>query len=304
MKYDVVIVGSGPAGMSAALYLKRANISCCIIEKGAPGGQMNQTAIIENYPGISKITGPELSLSMWKQLTDLKTDYIYDTVTKIEVKEQKKIVYTNTKEIECQFIILASGKSPKKLGLANEEKLNGRGVSSCAICDGALYKGKIVAVVGGSTSALEESLYLSNLCSKVYLLHRRDIFREEGKLLEKVKEKSNIEILTSCNITSLKEDHGKLKGIAYQQGNRKDEKILDVSGLFVFIGQFPNTKFVENLSIVEKDGFILVNEEQESKIPGIFAVGDVVKKEAFQIVIASAEGTKAALAIIKRKRSE
>ena len=159
-------------------------------------------------------------------------------------------------------------------------------------------------IVGGSTSALEESLYLSNLCSKVYLLHRRDIFREEGKLLEKVKEKSNIEILTSCNITSLKEDHGKLKGIAYQQGNRKDEKILDVSGLFVFIGQFPNTKFVENLSIVEKDGFILVNEEQESKIPGIFAVGDVVKKEAFQIVIASAEGTKAALAIIKRKRSE
>ncbi len=298
MKYDVIIIGSGPAGMSAALYLKRANVSCCILEKGAPGGQMNQTAMVENYPGFEKITGPQLALSMWKQVTSYKTDYIYDTVLRVEVLEDEKIVYTKTKKLYCHYLIVASGKTPRKLGLPNEEKLLGKGISYCAICDGPLYKGKEVAVVGGGNSALEESLYLASLCKKVYLIHRRDTFRGDKALLDAVKQKDNITILSSTVVLSFQEEDGKLKGLKLKRESEETE--LSLSGVFLFLGQTPNTSFLEELSLPDQNGYIPVDASFESKIPGLYAVGDVVEKNIFQIVLASSEGVQAALAILKK----
>lgn len=299
-EYDVVIIGSGPAGMSAALYLKRANISCCVIEGSAPGGQMNKTATIENYPGLEKVTGPELSMQMWRQVTALKTDYLYTQVVDIEKQEERAVVHTKIEDILCKYVIIASGRSPRKLGVPGEEKLTGRGVSYCAVCDGPLYKDKEVAVIGGSDAALEEALYLASICKTVYLVHRRDSFRAKASIVDEVLKRENIIIYYDSVVTSFNEEENKLESITIS--NRKDNHEINckVKGAFIFIGHEPNTAFAKSLSIVNEKGYIPVNHHFESAVSGIYAVGDVIEKDIFQIVTAASEGTTAALTIASR----
>ena len=298
MDYNTVIIGSGVAGMTAAIYLARANLSVCILEKEIPGGQITRTSEIDNYPGFLKIEGPELATNMYQQVMNLKVPYYYTEGLEIESISDRKIVKTKGKTITCKNIIIATGRSPRKLGLEKEEKLTGRGISFCAICDGGLYKGKEVAVIGGGKSALEETLYLSKICSKVTLIHRRDDFRAEEELIDEVKAQSNIEVLTNKQVVAFTEEQDRLSAIQIQEND--DIETIPVEGCFEYIGQIPNTKNFQNLDILDSDGYIEVDKDYETKISGIYAIGDCIKKDLYQIVTACSDGAVVASTITKK----
>lgn len=299
--YDVVVIGAGAAGMTAAIYLKRAGISCCLLEKDAPGGQMIKTNHIENYPGFASITGSDLSMNMFKQVTNLDVPYRYGNVLEIKCEEDYKVIKTETEEITCRGIIIATGRSPKKLGLPLEEMLTGHGISYCATCDGPLYKGKDVVVVGGGNSALEEALYLSTLCRNVTLVHRRDQFRAESELVQKVKETSNISLLMEQEVKELLEEDGTLTGVILKQ--KDQEQTLQCDGLFLFVGQLPNSEAFSSLGILDENGYVEADPNGKTKIPGIYAAGDILKKEVYQIATAVGEGATAAIGLIKELES-
>ena len=290
--FDCVVVGAGISGMTAAMYLKRANKNVLLLEKGAPGGQINMTSKIENYPGFDCIDGPTLSMSVFKKITDLKIEYKYGNVLDIQKEDNFKII-TDREEILTKRIIIATGRKPRELGLENEKQLIGRGISWCAICDGNLYKNQDIAVVGGGNSALEEALYLSNICSKVYLIHRRDEFRADLILQEKVKAKENIEIIYNSNVKKLNIEENKLESIETENKN------LKVNCLFIYIGFVPDTNFTNNLNINKDHDYIIVDENNKTNIDGIYACGDVIKKHLYQLTTAIGEGANAANSVIK-----
>lgn len=298
MDYNTVIIGSGVAGMTAAIYLARANISVCIFEKEMPGGQITRTSTIDNYPGFVTIEGPDLAINMYKQVTNLNVPYFYNEVIEIIEKTYYKIVKTKDKEIKCKNIIIASGRSPRKLNVKNEEKLIGNGISYCAICDGGLYKDKNVAVIGGGIAALEETLYLSKICSSITLIHRRDEFRANIDLINSVKSQENVNILTNKKVIEFKEIDNKLSSIIIIDKNNQQEEIK-VDACFEYIGQIPNTNNFKNLNILDNEGYIEVNEYYETKIKNIYAIGDCIKKELYQIITACNDGAIVASRIAK-----
>lgn len=296
--FDCVIIGSGVAGMTAALYLKRANINFTIIEKHAPGGQVNMTSKIENYPGIKNIDGVTLAMNMFEQIGELKVDYRYGNVLEINDSGEYKIIKTDVEEIQTKKIIIASGRRPKQLGLPNEKQLVGRGISWCAMCDGSLYRDKDVAVVGGGNSALEEAIYLSNICQKVYIIHRRDMFRGESIFQEKVRSVNNIEILYNSVVSTLLENESKLSGIIIE--NNQEEKEIKIEGLFIYIGYEPNIEFTNNIPIkLDQFNNIIVDEHMKTNVDGIYACGDIISKDMYQIVTATSDGAKAAYSVQK-----
>lgn len=292
---NTIIIGGGVAGMTAALYLKRAGKEVVIFEKEAPGGQITRTATIENYPGIKKIEGPELAFQMYEQLTSLGVEFIFEEVTNIEKKEKNFSVKTSNKEIISENIVLALGRNPKKLGIKNEQKLSGKGISWCAICDGPLYRNKKVAVIGGGRAALEEALYLSKMCSDVTLIHRRDEFRTENSLVEQIELTKNIELEVPNQVVEFVEEEEKLKKLILEDG-----KEIIVDGCFEFIGQEPSTAICKNLNILDQDGYIKVNQNFETEIPNLYAGGDCIKKNLYQIVTACADGATIAEEILKK----
>ena len=300
MDYNTIIIGSGVAGMTAAIYLARAGISVCIIEKDTPGGQITRTSDIDNYPGFITIEGPELALSMFNQVNNLKIPYIFSEVKEIISEKSKKIVKTNDKELICENIIIATGRSPRKLNIKNEDKLTGRGISYCAICDGNLYKDKNVAVIGGGRAALEETLYLSKICNKVTLIHRRNEFRAEKDLVENVKNIENVTILTDTQVQEFIEEDNKLSKIILKNKNN-ELKELTVDGCFEYIGQEPNTEIFNNLNILDENKYIRVNHNYETTEPNIYAIGDCIKKDLYQIITACSDGAIVANNIIKNK---
>lgn len=298
MKYDCIIIGAGPAGVSAALYLKRANKRICIIEKSYPGGKLNTISTIENYLGFDTITGPDLAMNLYKQINHLNIEFKNEEAISIDIEDDKKIVKTNKGEYETEFIILATGRQNKKLNLENESDLEGRGISYCAICDGPLYKDKEVVVIGGGTSALQEALYLSDFCKKVTIINKNIQFKTEEDIVEKVQEKQNIEIIYQAKIKSYEKEDGKLKQVIIT----KEEKDISIpaEGCFVFIGSTAHNNLLSNI-VTDENGYILCNEKQETSISKIYACGDNVKKDIYQIVSAASEGASAALDILKRK---
>lgn len=296
MEYDVIIIGMGISGISAAIYAKNSNLNVLLIEKETPGGLLNKINTINNYPGYSKITGPDLALNLFQSVLDLQIPYKITEVNNIVVEGNKKRVETTSGNFLAKNIILATGRKNRKLGLENEEKLLGRGVSTCALCDGNLYKGKEVAVVGGGNSALEEALYLANIVNKVYLIHRRDSFRAEESLIRQVNNKENIEIIYNSNVTSIIEEENKVKEIVINE-----ERHIEIAALFTYVGFIPNHDFIENLKITTPEGYIEVDKNQETKIKGIYAVGDCTKKEIYQLITAANDGVVAALHIIKNR---
>lgn len=294
-EYQTIIIGGGVAGMTAALYLKRAGHSVAILEKEAPGGQITRTSEIENYPGILKIDGPELAFKMYEQVTTLEVPFIFQEVISLKLENDSILIDTKDHQFRCQNLILTLGRNPKRLGIENEQKLSGKGISWCAVCDGPLYKNKEVAVIGGGRSAIEEALYLSKMCAKVTLIHRRDEFRAENTLVDELRNVSNIKLLTSNQAAKFIEKEGRLYSLILEDGSE-----LKVDGCFEFIGQEPSTKILKNLDVLDSEGYIEVNKNYQTKYPNIYAGGDCIKKDLYQIVTACADGARIAEQILKK----
>ena len=301
MDYNTVIIGSGVAGMTAAIYLKRARKSVCILEDGVPGGQITLTSAVENYPGFKSISGSDLALNIYNQVLDLGVDYIYKKACKVEVVNDKIKILTPDAEITANNLIIATGRSPRKLEVKMEDRLIGNGVSFCATCDSSLYKNKKVAVIGGGTSALEEAVYLSKICDSVTLIHRRDVFTAPEALIETVKSTKNINIITNSVVKEFKTNDNRLSKIILEDKNKNLTEI-DVDGCFEYIGQVPNTDIFKDLNILDEKGYVNVNDNYETSIPGIYAVGDCIKKDLYQVITACSDGATAANRIIKSKR--
>lgn len=300
--FDVAIIGAGPAGLSAAIYLRRYNLTCCIIEKMAPGGTLLKIDSIENYPGFEKIKGFELATNMYNQAIHLDTEYISGEVVDIEVKKDYKIIKTKTQEITCRGVILATGRVPRSLGLTEEEKLVGKGISYCATCDGPLFKNESVAVVGGGNSAFEEALYLSDICKKVTIIHHNDSIKADPIIYEKVKSRQNIKILLQTDVKKYLLKDSYLDGLELVDQKSKKNKKLKVKGCFLFIGQIPDNLNFQKLGIVDENGYIDVDENYKTRIDGIYAVGDTIKKSVYQVVTAASEGAIAATNLSKELR--
>lgn len=293
MKTNTVIIGSGIAGMTAAIYLNRANIDFIIVESSTPGGQILRTSTIENYPGFKEIDGPTLAINIYKQLSNLNVKYCYDNVEEIIKDSDSYKVKCNNTEISCKNIIVATGRSPRKLGIENEEKFIGKGISFCAICDGSLYKDKNAAVIGGGNSAFEESLYLSNFCNKVTIIVRSDTFRADETLINKVKNNDKIKILTNRQVKNVN-GNDKLESITLD-----NDEVLEIDGMFIYIGQVPNTKILKDLNILNDYGYIKVDKNMKTDINNIYACGDCIDKDLYQIITAASDGAIAANQIIK-----
>ena len=292
--YDVVILGCGCAGMSAAIYAKRSNMKVVIIENDTPGGQINKSSIIENYPGYEAIDGPSLAYHMFSQINKLKIEYRQANVIDIENDTDGKTVITDKGQIKTKTVIIATGRKPKKLNIKNEDRLTGKGISWCAICDGNLYKDKDVIVIGGGNSASEESLYLSEIANKVTIVNRSDKLRADEKFKDELNNRDNIQILYNYKPIEFVENDNHLLGLNIQSTVDRDEKFIKADGSFIFIGYEPVTDFCKKLGIVNKDGYIEVNNKMETSIEGIYACGDVIKKDLYQIVTSISEGAIAA----------
>ena len=298
--YHTVIIGSGVAGMTAAIYLKRARKDICILENGVPGGQITLASSVENYPGFSSITGSDLALNIYNQVLNLGVTYKYTKANQVKVEDDFITVITDKEEIKCKNLIIATGRAPRKLEVTLEDRLVGSGISFCATCDSSLYKDKKVAVVGGGTAALEEAIYLSKICNSVTLIHRRDTFSATDALVNDVKNTKNITILTNRTVKEFKVNDNKLSGIVLEDKHNNQEEIT-VDGCFEYIGQVPNTKIFENLDILDDKGYVNVDKNYQTKISGIYAAGDCVKKDLYQVVTACSEGAIAANNIIKQR---
>ena len=294
-QYDIVIVGAGTAGLSAAIYAVRAGKSVIVLEATTHGGQIVNTPEVENYPGIQKISGFEFANNLYKQAKSLGAEVIYEKVIGIEVNGEEKIVHTTKEDYQAKAVILATGAKNRPLGLEHEKEWIGAGISYCAICDGMFYRGKDVAVAGGGNTALENAIFLTNYCRKVYIIHRRDAFRGEEKLLQTLKEKPNVEFVLNANITRLIGEDG-VDGVEVEDKNTHEKRIIDVMGLFVAIGQMPeNSEFI-NVVDLDKGGYIEAKEDCKTKTKGIFTAGDCRTKKVRQLATAASDGAIAALA--------
>lgn len=292
--FDCIIVGAGVSGITAAIYLKRYGYNILLLEKGLPGGQINQSTCIENYPGLKKIDGSNFTLNLLEQLKELDIKPIYGNVKKIIEESNKIIVLTDEAKYESKTVIIATGRQPRKLGLLNEEKLIGHGISYCATCDGPLFKGKDVCVIGGGNSALEESLYLSKLCNRVTIVHRKNVFTADQTIIEKVKNVENIEIKYNSVVNTFIEKDDILKGIILENGTQ-----IDCDGVFIYIGLESNNDFLQQLDLIIENKSIVVKKDMSTNIKGIYACGDCIKKELYQIVTATSDGALAASSVKK-----
>lgn len=294
-KYNTLIIGGGPAGYTAAIYALRAGMTCAVVEKLAPGGQMATTSNIENYPGFDKVSGWELTEKMREQAIALGAAEIYGEVTKADFTGTEKRLTVDGSEVLGDTVIIATGAKPRKLGIDREDAFLGRGVSYCATCDGMFFKGKTVAVSGGGDTAFEDALYLANLCEKVYIIHRRDSFRATASYVKQAEAKANISFITDSAVVGL-EGETSLSGIAVKNLKTGETASLPVSGLFVAIGREPDTEVFRGLIDLDPSGYIVAGEDTKTSVPGVFAAGDVRTKPLRQIVTACADGACAARA--------
>lgn len=296
LEFDVAIIGGGPAGLTAAIYSQRANLKSCFIEQSAPGGKMVNTAKIENYPGFKEVDGPELSLNMFNQATQLGSTYIGAGATQIKSKDGYKYVNLNNgKIIKAKVVIIAIGTINRKLEIPGEDKFFGRGVSYCAICDGMFFKDKPIAVVGGGNSALEESIYLSTLGKEIHLIHRREEFRADPSVVDEVKKNEKIQIHYNSVVNEIKGDD-KVSSVIIENKKTGEKKEIKVDAVFPFVGLVPLEILLDGAQLEKtSNGFIKVNKEMETNIDGIFAIGDITDKKYRQISTAINDGTISAL---------
>lgn len=288
--YDVIVIGAGPGGMTGALYASRANLSVLMLDRGIYGGQMNNTAAIENYPGFKSVLGPDLAKDMYDGATQFGAEYAYGSVESIEDHGDYKIVKTDDGDYQAKAVIIGTGSEYKKLGVPGEDKFGGRGVSYCAVCDGAFFKNREVAVVGGGDSAVEEGLYLAGLASKVTIFVRRDQLRAQKILQDRAFANDKIEFVWNTNVTEILGDDMKVTGVATRNNQTGETGEKAVSGVFIYVGTLPMTDAFKGLGITDDAGWIKTDEHMHTAVAGVFAIGDVRQKDLRQITTAVGDG--------------
>ena len=287
-EHKVVILGSGIAGMTAGIYLKRGGLDVLVVEDNIPGGVLNEIPSIENYPGYEVISGPDLAMNIYNQLTKLGVKILNKKITSIDL--DNKIINNN---IKYEYLVIATGRKSRMLSLEHEKELLGKGISTCALCDGFFYKDKKVAVVGGGSSSLTEALYLSKICKEVIIIHRRDKLTSDKYLIDKVNSTKNIKVLYNSNITKYNQNNNKLTSVII---NNKDN--LEVEGVFLAIGSTPNS---EIFNVNKENNYIIVDSNYMTNIDKVYAIGDVIKKDYYQLSTAASDAVVAASNIIKRE---
>ncbi len=297
MIYDIAIIGAGPAGMTAALYGMRAGMKVLLLEKAFPGGQMVSSNFVENYPGFVGISGAELAMNMKKQLTDIT--YKTVEVISLDLVDNVKKIRSSKEDFEASNVVIATGATPKKLGFTNEERFTGRGVSYCATCDGAFYRGKTTTVIGGGNTALDDALYLANFCERVNLVHRRNEFRGDSTTVEKVKTNEKIHLYTEYVPNKLVGEDA-LCEIVIQNTKTNDVLSLPTDGLFVAIGYQPNISFIPEGILKSDANEIITDKNLMTNLDNVYAIGDVRRKELRQIVTACSDGAEV-ISAIRRK---
>ena len=296
--FDVTIIGAGPAGLTSALYTSRAGLNTLVLEKAAPGGKVFLTDEVENYPGFKKIKGRELANQMKESSLAFGANYQYGDVEEVtELDNGNYLVKTNMDEYETRSVIVATGMVNKELGIPGEVEFQGRGVSYCAICDGNFFKGQDVAVIGGGNSALEEALYLADICKSVTLIHRRDEFRAERYIVDKVLKKENINIIYDTVGVEVKGEEV-VNGLVVENVKTKEQQTLDIKAVFIYIGFIPMTGYFDNLNITDENHNIKVDPNMRTDKPRIYGAGDVINKELRQITTAVNDGSIAAQSAI------
>ena len=298
-KCDVIIIGAGPAGMSAAIYLKRAGIDSVIFEKYAPGGTLNKTHNIENYPGYTDKDGMTLAFRMYSQIEELSIELKIEEVINIEKEKEYFKVITNKDEYLVNYIIIATGKVPRKLDIKNADKYEGKGISYCAVCDGTLYKNKDVAVIGGGNSAMQAASYMSGIANKIYIINRSSSLRADKKEQESVLSKENVEVICDSKVIEVLGDDEKLTGIKLD-----NNKTLNLDAIFVCIGQDSNSMYYQNLNLQTDDKGVIVDSNMKTNLNGIYACGDSISKNLYQVVTATSEGAIAAFDIINKLKNK
>ena len=293
--YDIVIIGAGTAGLSAAIFGVRAGKKVLVLEGASYGGQIINSPEVENYPGIAKISGFEFATSLYEQAENLGAEMDFARVLRIEKTGTDFIVYTEDREIPCHSVILATGAKNRPLGVEKEEQMVGAGVSYCATCDGAFFRGQKAVVVGGGNTALEDAEFLSNFCEKVYVIHRRDTFRGEQWLVDNLSKKENVEFVMDSVVTDIIGENS-VEGVLVKNVQTGETTELEVKGLFVAIGQMPDNKPFESVIELDAGGYIKAQEDCQTSCEGIFAAGDCRTKGVRQLATAAADGAVAGLA--------
>ncbi|NQX83234.1 MAG: FAD-dependent oxidoreductase [Mycoplasmataceae bacterium] len=302
-KVDLVIIGAGPAGLTSAIYASRSGYKTIVIEKSAPGGKMNNTHKIDNYPGLEGKEGWEFSMSFSAQAKNFGAKIIGGDVVEIknlDSKDSKIVVLKNDIEYMCKTIIIATGLKPKKLEVVGYDKYFGKGISTCVVCDGAFYKGKDIAIIGGGNSAIEESLFVSDLVNKIYIINKFSEFNAEQITLNKLKGLKNIDFFYNTNVIKILGKNDKVSSIKIKNVNTKKEKEINISGIFTYIGWNAENFFIKDKEMLDKNGLLIIDKENmQTKYKGVFAAGDIVSKQFKQVTIATSEGTKSALEAVK-----
>lgn len=289
-KYDVMVIGAGPGGLTAALYASRANLTVGILDRGIYGGQTNNTAEIENYPGFESIMGPELGEKMYKSSTRFGAEFLYGTVKSVTIDGDKRIVTTDEDTYEATVVIIATGSDYKKVGVPGENEYSGRGVSYCAICDGAFFKDEDLVVVGGGDSAVEEGIYLTQMAKSVTIVHRRDQLRAQKIIQDRAFKNDKIKFVWNADVEEILGDDKGVTGLKYRDKETNEEHDISAAGTFIYVGIQPLTEPFTDLGILDDQGWINTNTDMETSVPGIYAVGDVRKKDLRQITTAVGEG--------------
>ncbi|MCK5762088.1 MAG: FAD-dependent oxidoreductase [Candidatus Izimaplasma sp.] len=293
--YDVIIIGAGPGGMTAALYTQRANLKTLMLEKAAPGGKMMTTYEVENYTGLGKVTGFEISEKMFNHTQELGVEYKYGDVTEILDLGDYKEIHTSSGEIyKTKAVIIGTGTVPRGTNAPGETRLTGRGVSWCAICDGSFFKDLDIVVVGGGNSAIEEATYLSKIVKHITVLNILETLQADAKAVDEAKATNKMDFLLGYEILSF-DGKDKMESVTIRHAKTKEEKVIEAQGAFVFIGQIPETGFIKNLRITNKWGYIEVDAKMQTRISGIYGIGDVLDKELRQIITAASDGSIAAV---------
>ncbi|GAA5417184.1 thioredoxin reductase [Paraliobacillus ryukyuensis] len=294
--YDVIIAGAGPAGMTAAVYTSRANLDTLMLERGIPGGQMANTEDVENYPGYESILGPDLSNKMFDHAKKFGAVYAYGDIKEVIDGKEYKTVIAGSKEYKTRTLIITTGAQYKKLGVPGEEEFSGRGVSYCAVCDGAFFKEKELMVIGGGDSAVEEGVYLTRFASKVTIVHRRDELRAQKILQDRAFDNEKVDFIWDTIVKEINGKDGKVSSLALLNKKTGEEYEHPADGTFIYIGMIPLSEPFKSLGITNEEGYIPTNEKMETSIPGVFAAGDIREKELRQIVTATGDGSIAAQA--------
>lgn len=299
MMYDTMIIGAGPAGMTAALYAARSNLKVALLERGIYGGQMNNTAEIENYPGYARISGPELAEKMFDPLENLGVEHLFGQVEKIEDHGDYKKIITEDEVFETKTVILAPGANHRHLGVPGEEEYNSRGVSYCAVCDGAFFRDEDLLVVGGGDSAVEEAIFLTRFAKSVTIVHRRDQLRAQKLLQERAFANEKISFIWDSVVKEIKGDDRRVTSVVFENVKTGQNSESDFGGVFVYVGLDPVSDFVKDLGICDEAGWIVTDQHMKTAIDGIYAIGDVRQKDLRQITTAVGDGAVAGQEVYK-----